>query len=247
MRKPLSVVFFALIAALAGRSSADEVDEILEKVDANLTKVEDQTYTAELEVVRDGETIKTIEFVAKLKGLNKRVVEFTAPGDVRGMSILTTEDGLMYVYMPAYKRVRRVASHVRNQGFMGTDISPEEMSGAAFSVGWEAEMVSEDDESWVLKLEPKEGNESSYSKQLITVSKEHEGVTKVESFNESGKLVKSQLRTEWKDLGPIHLPTKFVVEDHNTGSKTIMRFNDCEVNKGIPDSSFTKRALMRGG
>ena len=123
MKKLAALAALLLAVSISARSHADEVDEVLAIADANLTKVKDQTYTASLEVVRDGETIKTIEFVAKLKGLNKRLVKFTAPGDVRDMAVLTTEDGLMYVYMPAYRRVRRVASHVRNQGFMAP-ISP---------------------------------------------------------------------------------------------------------------------------
>ena len=29
----------------------------------------------------------------------------------------------MYVYLPAYNKIRRVASHASNQGFMGTMFS----------------------------------------------------------------------------------------------------------------------------
>ncbi len=237
-----------LIVALtwARNVAAGEVEDVLAKADSNLTAVRDQTYKAEIEVVRDGKSIKTLKFTVKLKGLTMKVVKFTAPGDVRGMSILTTADGFMYVYLPSYKRVRRVAAHVRHQGFMGTDISPDEMAAAAISEGWHAKIVSQDDKVWVLELKPKAGNETTYSRQIVTVSKEHEGVEKVESYNSEGKLAKTQIRTEWKSFGVIHIPTIFTYIDNRTGSKTILRFLDCEVNRGIPDSAFTKRALMRG-
>jgi outer membrane lipoprotein-sorting protein len=238
----------ALIVTLiwAGNVAAGEVEDVLAKADSNLTDVKDQTYNAELEVIRDEKIIKTLKFTAKLKGVTMKVVKFTAPGDVRGMSLLTTADGLMYVYLPSYKRVRRVAAHVRHQGFMGTDISPDEMASGAISDGWHAKIVSQDDKVWVLELKPKAGNETSYSRQIVTVSKEHEGVEKVESYNSEGKLVKSQVRTEWKSFGVIHIPTVFTYIDNRTGSITIIRFLGCEVNKGIPDSAFTQRALMRG-
>ena len=237
-----------LIVALtwAGNVAAGEVEDVLAKADSNLTAVKDQTYKAELEVVRDGKIIKTLKFTVKLKGLTMKVVKFTAPGDVRGMSLLTTADGFMYVYLPSYKRVRRVAAHVRHQGFMGTDISPDEMAAAALSEGWNARIISQDDKEWVLELKPRAGNETTYSKQIVTVSKEHEGVERVESYNSEGKLAKTQVRTEWKSFGVIHIPTIFTYIDNRTGSKTILRFLDCEVNKDIPDSAFTKRALMRG-
>jgi outer membrane lipoprotein-sorting protein len=235
-----------LLTLLAASASADEVDQILAKADENLTKVKDLTYDGQLEVVRGGRVTKTIKFVAKLKGLNKRLVKFTAPGDVRGMAILTNEDGLMYVYMPAYKRVRRVATHVQNQGFMGSDISAEEMSSAAWSVGWKAVIKSQNAKQWVIGLKPKAGNETTYSKQVIYISKKGGYVTKVESFDKRGKLVKSQVRTEVKAFGPIKMPTKFVYKDHKTGSQSVLTFLGCRVNQGIPDSAFSKRALMRG-
>jgi len=246
MKKRLMLAALALGMLAAGPAAATTVEEVLAIADATLTSVKDQTYTASLEVVRDGRTIKTIEFIARLKGLNKRMVKFTAPGDVRDMAILTTDDGLMYVYMPAYKRVRRVASHVRNQGFMGTDISPEEMGNAALSVGWNAKIIKEDAESWVLEMTPKPDNETTYSKRVVTVSKKQKGVSRIESYDASGKMVKTEDRSEWKSLGPVRIPTKYAITDLRSGSKTIMHFKTCEVNQGLPDSAFTRRALMRG-
>lgn len=246
MKRNLKLAALALAMLATTPAHATTVEEVLAIADANLTSVKDQTYTASLEVVRDGRTIKTIEFIARLKGLNKRLVRFTAPGDVRDMAILTTDDGLMYVYMPAYKRVRRVASHVRNQGFMGTDISPEEMGNAALSVGWNARIIKEDPESWVLEMIPGPDNETSYSKRVVTVSRKQRGVSRIESFDSTGRMVKTEDRSEWKSFGPVRIPTRFVVRDLLTGSTTIMRFEGCEVNQGLPDSAFTRRALMRG-
>jgi outer membrane lipoprotein-sorting protein len=225
--------------------TAETVDEILAKVDANLTKVTDQTYKSEIKVFRNGNVTKTLEFTVKVKGLQKKLVRFTAPGDVRGMTILTTAEGLMYVYLPSYQRVRRVASHVRNQGFMGTDLSAEDMSAAALSVGWKGSINSEDTDKWVLKLVPKEDNETVHSKLIVTVLKKYGGVSKIDYYSAQGKLVKTQIRSKWETYGPITVPTLFEISDHTTGSKTEMRFNDCSVNTNIPDSAFTKRAILR--
>jgi outer membrane lipoprotein-sorting protein len=246
MTRAVTIAAFAIAALAAAPSRAETIEEILAIADATLTKVKDQTYTASLEVVRDGKTIKTIEFVAKLKGLKKRLVKFTAPGDLRDMSILTDEDGLMYVYMPAYKRVRRVAAHVRNQGFMGTDVSPEEMGNAALSVGWNVKLDKETPKTWVLTLTPKPDNESTFAKRVVTISRTEGGVSRIESYDATGKLVKTEDRSEWKSFGPVHLPTKFVITDKRNGSTTIMYFKGCVVNQNLPDSAFTKRALMRG-
>jgi hypothetical protein len=140
---------------MSNLSYASEADKVLKLVDQNLTKVADQTYVADVTVIRDGKIIKSMKFKAMLKGLTMKKIIFTAPGDVKGMAILTTKEGLMYVYMPSYKRVRRVASHVRNQGFMGTDFSAEELSAASLSKGWNAKLKSQDSSNWYLTLTPK--------------------------------------------------------------------------------------------
>jgi outer membrane lipoprotein-sorting protein len=243
----LALGLLSLQAADAGGGKSDlSVEQILAKVDGNLTRVKDQTYQAEMEVIRDGKVTKTLKFTVKLKGLRQKMVKFTAPGDVRDMAVLTTADGLMYVYMPSYKRVRRIAAHVRNQGFMGTDVTPEELSMATLSVGWDAKILKQDDKNWVLELRPQAGNETIHSKLVVTVSKQHEGVEKIESYDAAGKRVREQVRTEWKDFGAVSIPSVMTYKDLRTGSQTVLRFIGCIVNQGIPDSAFTTRALTRG-
>ena len=239
-----TAAFFGAFAPLFVR--ADDVTAILAKVDANLTRVNDQSYTGEIQVFRGGKAIKSLKFTVKLKGLKMKLVRFTEPGDVRGMSVLTTKEGHMYVYLPSYQRVRRIASHVRNQGFMGTDLSPDDFGAASLSEGWSAVVKSDDSEKWMLVLKPESGNESSYSKMVVTVLKSYGGVSKIDYYNGEGRLIKTQVRESWKSFGEITVPTIFTVTDHGTGSKTVMRFLDCKVNAGLPESAFTKRALLRG-
>jgi outer membrane lipoprotein-sorting protein len=238
-----------ILLSFSATAGADEkklsVDDIMKIVDETLTIAKDQRYTAEVRVIRDGKTIKSMKFEALLKGLVMKRITFTAPGDVKGMAVLTTADGLMYIYMPSYKRVRRVASHVRNQGFMGTDFSPEELAAASLSVGWNARLLTEDSNTWTLELTPRSGNETIYSKMKVAVSKANRGVERIESYDSAGKLARTQVRTNWKRFGPVNIPMLMTVTDHQTGSRSELHFSDCQVNTGISDAEFSTRALMR--
>ena len=236
----------ALVLTLGtyGSASAETVAEILKKVDANLNLVTDQTYEASIKVFKNDVETKSFEFEVKMKGTVMKFVRFTR-GDSKGTAILTDSEGRMYVYMPSYQRVRRVASHVRNQGFMGTDLSADDMSAASLSVGWDAKLTAEDDTTWTLDMTPQKGNETSYARMKVTVLKKYGGVSKIEYYSEKGRHLKTQTRSEWKKFGPITVPTLFVVTDHTSDSKTEMRFSNCTVNTGIPDSAFTKRAIQR--
>ena len=237
-----------LVAQAAQTGATATVEQILARVDEALTKVADTEYTGAIKVVQNQKVTKTIEFKVQLKGITMKRVQFTAPGDIRGMQMLTTEDGLMYVYLPSYNRVRRVAAHVANQGFMGTDLTPDDMSAASYSNGWYAKLTGEDKENWYLSLTPKL-LKTGYYKIKLTVLKKYGAVSKIEFLDVLGKTVKVQERERWKQFGEganqVTIPTLFTIDNVKTGSRTIMELLDCKVNTGIPASAFTKRAILR--
>jgi len=233
------------LLAFTASAGADEAQDIVVKCDDTLTKVKDQTYEAELKVYKDGKAIKSMSFTAKLKGLHMKIVRFTAPGDMKGMTVLTTADDAMYVYIPSFQRVRRVAAHVRNAGFMGTDFSPEELGSAALSVGWNPRIVSEDEGKWVLDLTPRAGTETTYSRMRLEVLKKYTAVSNVTYFDGQGKAVKTQARDKWRNFGPVTMPARLIVTDLRTGSRSEIEFTSGTVNTGLPDDAFTKRAIMR--
>jgi outer membrane lipoprotein-sorting protein len=245
MKRLTCLLATAIALALSGSALADEVADILAKADNTLTAVKDQTYVADLQVVQEGKTVKTLAFTARLKGLRMKTIRFTAPGDLRGMTILTTEDNAMYVYIPSFQRVRRVAAHVRNQGFMGTDFSPEEFGNTALSKDWDGKMVGQDAQKWVIDLVPKAGNETTFAKQRIEVSKKHYGVTRIDYYDAAGKVAKVQIREDFKTFGAITTPMKITVKDNRTGSMSQIQFSSCTINTGLSDEEFTKRSILR--
>jgi outer membrane lipoprotein-sorting protein len=242
----IAAAILAVCTAKPAAANSEKAIAILIKVDENLTKVEDSIYDGVIKVIRNGKVTKSIEFNVRLKGIIMKLVKFTAPGDIRGMMMLTTKDNLMYVYLPSHKRVRRVANHVLNQGFMGTDISPDDMANSSFSKGWNAVIAAEDDEKWTLSMTPKPEKQTTYARIRLTVQKSHGQVTKLEYFSAQGKHVKTQTRADFKMFGNVIAPTLFEFKNILTGTKTIMEFTDLKVNNGIPTSAFTKRAILRG-
>ncbi len=241
----VSILIAFMVIFTVRPATAETTKEILSKLDGTLTNVKDQSYDVKVQVDRNGKIIKSFEFHIKLKGITMKLAKFTAPGDVRGMLVLTTEEGHTYVYLPSYKRIRRVASHVRNQGFMGTDISPDDMGATTLSEGWDTTLDSEDDKHWIMTLVPLPDNKVDYSKLRITALKKYSGVSKIEYYSRKGKHVKTQIREEWKSFGPITLPMLYTTKNLQTGSVTTMQFSNCKINMGLPKSAFTKRAILR--
>ena len=64
---------------------------------------------------------------------NRRVIRFLAPGDVRNTTTLLLEnpgkDDEIWVYLPAMKKARRLASNNKKNSFVGTDLSFGDLVG----------------------------------------------------------------------------------------------------------------------
>ena len=68
--------------------------------------------------------------------------------------------------------------------------------------------------------------------------------TVVES--KKGKLQKTLTNRGFKKHSGLWRPTMAMMSDHQRGTKTIWRFTKREINKGLPDSHFTVKAMERG-
>ena len=55
-----------------------------------------------------------MHFVSTVKG-PKALTDFSAPADLRGTRVLVLGRTQMYIYLPAFRKIRRIASHVNQQ------------------------------------------------------------------------------------------------------------------------------------
>jgi outer membrane lipoprotein-sorting protein len=174
-----------------------------------------------------------------------RLTEFLEPGDLKGMKALTLSASQIYTYLPEYKKVRRVASHTSEQGFMGMAYGQAEMALSRFSAVYSASQKSEDDKAWTLALTPKEGAEAPYPKMELVISKKVKRPMELRYFNASGTLAKTETRSDFKCKGTIcNAGTMRMVDHTKDGLETTFTMSDWEVNKGLSKRKFTVRALQ---
>jgi outer membrane lipoprotein-sorting protein len=221
-------------------------NKILAQVDKLAAAFDDQSYVATMEIVKDGKLRKTLQFESKMKGLDQQLIEFKAPGDVAGMKVLMEDANTLYVYMPEFKKVRRVAAHVQSQGFLGSEFSYEDMTQVKLSPFFDAELAGKKGNETTLLLTPKEGVETTYPKLEVVIDATKGGVTKVRYFDKSGTQVREQERTAWKKIGGHNVPTKVTMKNLKTGDATTITLSNIVVNQGISPGTFSRRELLRG-
>jgi len=231
----------ALAAAHAGSG-----DEILARMDEAMTRGTDYAFEYTAVTEEPGKSPRTMEFDLELQG-DKRLVGFTAPGDVKGTRVLVLERNQMYVYVPAYRKVRRVASHVTEQGFMGTAFSYEDISTARYAPVFEAELTSETHALWHLELTPREGVDTPYSRLEVDVDKTLVLPVAARLYGATGEHVKTLTSTDLKCHEDVCAPMTMKMVDHSRGdASTTISVKSWTVNTGLPDSRFTVRELQRG-
>jgi len=230
----------------AAEDNAGKGASILRVVDDRAARFPDQTYTASMEIFKRGELRSTMVFSMSMKGLVKQFITFTAPGDVAGMKILMEDSDTIYMYSPEFKKVRRVAAHMQNQGFLGSEFTPEDMVMAKLSPGFDALLVGKQGSETQLNLTPKVGKASSFSKIELFIDATVGGVTRLRYFDGAGNHVRTQLREGWTKFEDTQIPTKIRMKNEKTGDETVINLTGIDVKTPVPDDLFSRRTLMRG-
>lgn len=185
-------------------------------------------------------------------GSAKSVAYFLSPADVKGTAFLVWEHkdqpNDVFIYLPALKNIRRIASDQKNQSFMGSDFSyadmeREDVDDAVHKIL--AEEVREGKPCWVLESNPKPESTSEYGRVVTWITQDDFVPVKMDLYDKKGTLYKVM---EVQRSGPVEDKTlilQFTMENVQKGTKTEILLQDVKLNQEIPDSEFTHRAIQR--
>ncbi len=237
------------LAAAAICAPAQDTDltasQILDKVDDAVNGPPDQSYTVHLVLIDKDGTQKTREMIMLQKGRDKRLVRFVAPADQRGIAFLSLPGDVQYLYLPAFKKVRRIATSVKNTSFAGTDFTYEDLEAVRWSQKWAASIKSRDPDTTVLELTPKPGSRTDYSRQLVTARNDNFYPVRIEMYGKSGALSKVLVREDLRQVHGYWVSMDSTMEDLRKQHKTRMLVSDLKLDTGIGDDRFTERYLSQ--
>jgi len=222
--------------------------EIIEKLDRLQTAAADQYFVFDMTTYQEGKSPTTMTLEVYIKGTRLRRVKFLAPGDLKGTRMLVRALDQMYIYLPAYRRVRRIASHVRDQGFMGSAYSYDEMAIVTYADVFDCDLAAESDSHYQLKCRRRPGQSFHYEVMEMDIRKDNHHPDQLRFFNAKGQKLKTDYRNDYhcRDDGRTCTPYTMKLVDHSRGDLyTVMKLKDWKVNTGIKDSFFTVRALQR--
>ena len=225
---------------------AGDGDAHLLEVDDKVNAPSDTWFKFKAVTEEPGKVAREMVFEVQNKG-PKRLVNFESPGDMKGTKVLVLSRQQMWVYLPAYKKVRRVASHVKQQGFMGTMYSDEDMSTSRYSEAYDAVVLKQDDQVISLKLTPKADSKTGYAGLEMDLRTDLMLPTEIRFFNGDGQHIKTETRPDYDCGDSVCTPTEMKMVDHTRGdASTRLIAQDRKINRGVSDGLFSVRNLERG-
>lgn len=193
-----------------------------------------------------GKSPREMTFEVQNQG-EKRLVNFEGPSDMKGTRVLVLSRQQMWVYLPAYRKVRRVASHVKQQGFMGTTYSDEDMSTSRYGESYEGTVIKESDATISLKLTPKPETQTGYGSLEIDLRRDLMLPSEIRYYNPDGQHVKTEIRNEYDCREDVCTPAAMKMTDHTRNDAwTSLSVIERKVNQGVSTSMFSVRNLERG-
>jgi hypothetical protein len=242
---PVSM-YLSLLLSVTVPAHAGAGDKNLETVDGRANIATDTWFRFSAVTQEPGKAVREMAFEVQNMG-EKRLVKFSAPSDMKGTRVLVLSRKQMWVYLPAYKKIRRVASHVKQQGFMGTMYSDEDMSTSHYSTVYDADAISEDAETITLGLSPKTGTSSGYGRLEMVLRRDIMLPSEIRFYNTEGQHLKTENRPEYDCDAEICTPRIMRMTDHTRGDAwTELTAVERRVNQGISSSIFSVRNLERG-
>lgn len=219
--------------------------EILVKMDKTISGYKDQVMKNTMTIKSAKGEPKSYDFTITQKGTEKRLIRFTS-GEVKGMAMLILGHGRVFVYLPGFRKVRRVAAHAMNQSFAGSDFSNDDTSPMPWSEVCISKLLREDKDYWYINCKLKPEAHMHYSRLVMQVGKKTFFQDGVDYYGKDGKKIKEMRSSEPKDYHGIKRNSVVVMTDVRTGHTTRLDIRDFRVNQGLSDSKFTVRQLQWG-
>ncbi len=239
----LSVLVSALFLFVGFNANAQDANTILKKVDEVMYSPKDMTGKTKIVLIDKNGKQTTREANIIQKGTDKRIFRFTAPSSQAGIAVLSLPNDVMYLYMPAFNKERRISSSVKSQKFAGTDFSYDDMEAKPNALKYTPKLIKTEGNAYVLELTPK-SKKSAYSKVIMKVHKTHYYPISAEFYDKGNKKVKDG-KSVYKKIGKYWNAQEMSMTDLKKKHTTKMIMSNVKYDQNLFDSEFTVRKLKQ--
>lgn len=181
---------------------------------------------------------------------DKSLIVFDTPKDVQGTALLTYThkegDDDQWLYLPALKRVKRIASSNQSGPFMGSEFAYEDLSSQEVEK-YTYKFLQDEELNGVMcyvieriPTHPKSG----YTRQVAWIDQDEYRIHKTDFYDRKGALLKTLTMHDYKEyLDDFWRPDRMEMVNHQTGKSTTLEWKGYEFNNGFTPRDFDQNSL----
>ncbi|NVM22770.1 MAG: outer membrane lipoprotein-sorting protein [Desulfobacterales bacterium] len=262
------LIFLATVGIIAPRAFADdpEARAIMEKVDA---RDDGDNRVSDMEMIlidkKGKKRVRKIRTFGKDKGKDSlRLMFFQHPADVKNTAFLTFDyddpdkDDDQWLYLPALRKTKRIASTDKSGSFMGSDLAYSDMTSrdlqdynfTFYEKGKEKDVKGV--KTWVIWSIPRTKDvieETGYEKTLLFVRQDNDFVIRAISWVRDGGYLKYMDVKKLDLIDGIWIGTRMHVtkkKGKDTVHKTILNLSNVKFNQDLDFKLFSIRRMEKG-
>lgn len=203
---------------------------------------------------KQGQTVTRALRSKTLEGTDdgdKGLIVFDDPADVKGTALLsfTHRSGPddQWLFLPALKRVKRIASDNKAGPFMGSEFAFEDLSSQEvekYTYKFLEEATYEGQKVFVSERYPVDPK-SGYTRQVVWMDQAEYRPLKIDFYDRKRALMKTlTLHGYQQYLGKYWRAERLEMVNHQTGKSTTLSFTDYKFGTGLSERDFNQNALQ---
>ena len=183
---------------------------------------------------------------------DKSMTIFDKPRDVKGTALLSfthkTGPDDQWLYLPALKRVKRIASDNKSGPFMGSEFAYEDITSQEIDK-YTYKFLRDDSldglDVFVFERYPVD-KKSGYTRQIIWLDQENYKERKIEYYDRKNVLLKTLVFTDYNlYLDKYYRAHDMYMVNHQTGKSTRLLQTNFNFDVELTDRDFDKNSLKR--
>ncbi len=202
--------------------------------------------------------------IRKIKMFNRKrtknesdmLMRFMAPADVKGTGFLIIEhqnkDDERYLYLPALRRVKRIASSGKGGNFMASDFTYYDIGKPKLN-DWQYKRLPDEivkgHDCYKIECIPASdqiAKDTGYGKIIRWIRKDILVTIRSEYYDRANRLWKILFVPKVENISGVWFQTDMVMKDVQNKHQSEMAFTDIKVNQNISRQFFSQRYLQRG-
>ena len=256
-----SAVALSLIAGMSAQDSAaqDTAEWVARQVRERNTGRDSRAEMRMRLFDRQGRVRERVLTMLRLRGDkdkgDRALIRFSYPNDIRNTAFLVWEhpdaDDERFLYLPALGRVRRIAGQEKDESFVGSDLSYEDIGGRdiadytyafmADNVSWTAPDGSRHP-AWLLESRARAAN-AEFPRSVSFVLKDRFIVTASDVFNRRNERVKHFEAKKLERVEGIWTVLDLAMSNERDGTRTELTISSIDYNVGLTEQDFSRRQL----